>query len=73
MPTADDLDDPLGFGDRVAAAGDFTAPDDLSGLAEASGNVTFPEQDAAEPGGERGAERTDDADGAGDKPERPES
>jgi putative hydrolase len=32
LPTADDLDDPLGFGDRVMSTEDFTAPDDLSGL-----------------------------------------
>ncbi len=29
LPTAEDLDDPLGFGDKVES---FTAPDDLSGL-----------------------------------------
>jgi putative hydrolase len=29
LPTADDLDDPLGFGEKEA---EFTAPDDLSGL-----------------------------------------
>ena len=29
MPTAEDLDDPLGFGEKAAG---FTAPDDLSGL-----------------------------------------
>ena len=34
LPTADDLDDPLGFGDKRAAETDFTAPDDLSGLDE---------------------------------------
>jgi putative hydrolase len=31
LPTAEDLDDPLGFGERGPAGG-FTAPDDLSGL-----------------------------------------
>ncbi len=32
LPTADDLDDPLDFGDKVLSAEDFVAPDDLSGL-----------------------------------------
>ncbi|WP_375490032.1 zinc-dependent metalloprotease [uncultured Jatrophihabitans sp.] len=32
LPTADDLDDPLGFADTVLSEADFTAPDDLSGL-----------------------------------------
>ena len=33
LPTADDLDDPLGFGEKAGATqADFTAPDDLSGL-----------------------------------------
>ena len=32
LPTADDLDDPLGFGDKVLSAEDFVAPDDLSEL-----------------------------------------
>ncbi|SHF81047.1 putative hydrolase [Jatrophihabitans endophyticus] len=32
LPTADDLDDPLGYGDRAVNLADFTAPDDLSGL-----------------------------------------
>ncbi|MBE7188385.1 zinc-dependent metalloprotease [Jatrophihabitans endophyticus] len=32
LPTADDLDDPIGFGDRVMSESDFVAPDDLSGL-----------------------------------------
>ena len=31
LPTADDLDDPLGFGERVE---EFSAPDDLSGLTD---------------------------------------
>jgi putative hydrolase len=34
MPTAEDLDDPLGFGERVAGIDEFTAPDDLSGLTD---------------------------------------
>ena len=35
LPTADDLDDPLGFGDKPGLTeSDFTAPDDLSGLDE---------------------------------------
>ncbi len=32
LPTAKDLDDPLGFGDRVVTEADFVAPDDISGL-----------------------------------------
>jgi putative hydrolase len=32
LPTADDLDDPLGFGEKDAQEAEFTAPDDLSGL-----------------------------------------
>ncbi len=32
LPTADDLDDPLDFGDRVMSEQDFIAPDDLSEL-----------------------------------------
>ncbi len=33
LPSADDLDDPLGFGDKAGPIeADFTAPDDLSGL-----------------------------------------
>lgn len=36
LPTAEDLDDPLGFGERVAAPDEFTAPDDLSGLPDAA-------------------------------------
>jgi putative hydrolase len=33
LPTADDLDDPLGFGEKAGATeADFVAPDDLSGL-----------------------------------------
>jgi putative hydrolase len=39
LPTADDLDDPLGFGDRVPGADDFVAPDDLSGLADAQSDT----------------------------------
>ena len=35
LPTAEDLDDPLGFGEKVAGEQDFIAPDDLSGLTEA--------------------------------------
>ncbi len=32
LPTADDLDDPLGFADTVLSEADFTAPDDLREL-----------------------------------------
>ena len=32
LPTTDDLDDPLGFGDKVMSEQDFVAPDDLSEL-----------------------------------------
>jgi putative hydrolase len=32
LPTTADLDDPLGFGERVASADEFVAPDDLRGL-----------------------------------------
>ncbi len=32
LPTTDDLDDPLGFGDTVMSEKDFVAPDDLSEL-----------------------------------------
>jgi putative hydrolase len=34
MPTAEDLDDPLGFGERSAAVADFVAPDDISELTQ---------------------------------------
>jgi putative hydrolase len=34
LPTAEDLDDPLGFGERAADASEFSAPDDLSGLTD---------------------------------------
>jgi putative hydrolase len=32
LPTAEDLDDPLGYGERMASASDFAAPDDLREL-----------------------------------------
>jgi putative hydrolase len=66
MPTAEDLDDPLGFGDRVATADDFTAPDDLSGLPEAADSTGRPEADAPDADGDRGPDDT------GDKPASPE-
>ncbi|MCW2596086.1 MAG: hydrolase [Jatrophihabitans sp.] len=45
LPTADDLDDPLGFGEKHVSEGDFVAPDDLSSLTDSMGEApTEPER-----------------------------
>jgi putative hydrolase len=62
LPTADDLDDPLGFADTVLSADDFTAPDDLSELDPRSDDASGPSDDASEPSGDADGPSTDPQD-----------
>jgi hypothetical protein len=45
MPTAEDLDDPLGFGEKTIDVGAFTAPDDISELDESPAGDTGKDPD----------------------------
>ncbi|WP_375481723.1 zinc-dependent metalloprotease [uncultured Jatrophihabitans sp.] len=66
LPTTDDLDDPLGFSDKIMSEEDFVAPDDLSALLGDSGAGAEPTD---EPGdGPEGKPEDESDDEPRDKP-----
>jgi putative hydrolase len=69
LPTADDLDDPLGYGERMAAAADFTAPDDLSELLGDDPGGTASADGPARPDEADHRDEAGDADERGDRDE----